>query len=317
MPQPDKVTVPVDTSTSKVISPGTEPQIHCGRTPLQTTNDLVYATPAPEQPLRLDIQRPAAAGLKPLVVYLPGGGFVSADRKQTLNLRTFVAEAGYVVASIDYRVQPSGAVYTDGLADIRAAIRYLRANATTYGIDPARVAVWGESAGGYMAAMTGVTGDCTDLDRGEHLDQSSRVQAVINKFGASDLSKLMSDYGPAAEAGFASAISPISTYITGPTGKSLAASPAEVTAANPVTHAGAGDPPTLILHGDNDLVISPSQTLLLHNALVAAGVNSTRYVIRDAGHGDLAFLGDPNARSPWSTEQVAGIMVDFLGANLS
>ncbi|MFI6096506.1 prolyl oligopeptidase family serine peptidase [Lentzea sp. NPDC051213] len=310
-PPMNELKVPVDTSTSKVIDPAGAKQIQCGRTQLKTTDDVAYSTATlangTAKPLHLDIQVPAGDSAKPLVVYVPGGGFSSANRKQTLNLRTFVAESGYVVASIEYRVQPDGATYADGLADIKAAVSYLRTNAATYGINPDKVALWGESAGGYLASMAGVT----------DTDPKSRVQAVIDKFGASDISKLMADYGPQIEQGFANSPNPIGQYITGSPAKSLAASPEAVTAANPVTHADAGDPPLLIFHGDNDRVISPSQTLLLHNAMTKAGATSTRYVVHGADHGDLAFIGDPNAVSPWSTEPVVSAMVDFLKATLS
>lgn len=320
--QATEIVVPVDTSTSTVIDPGSGPQIQCGRTEVETHADIVYSTPtlADGSPieLKLDIlvEEPLS-GAKPLVVYLPGGGFSSATKEQTLNLRTFVAESGYVVASIQYRTATNGAVYTDGIADAKSAIRFLRANADEYGIDPARVAVWGQSAGGYLASMVGVTGGRADLDVGEHLDQSSEVAAVIDEFGASDLSKLMSDYGPAAEQAFANTVSPISQYITGPGGAALAQSPDIVAAANPITSIAATDPPFLLFHGDADILISPSQTLLLHNALVTAGVDSTRYVVHGAGRGDLSFMGDPRAGLPWSTKEVMGIMVDFLNSHLS
>jgi acetyl esterase/lipase len=86
------------------------------------------------------------------------------------------------------------------------------------------------------------------------------------------------------------------------------------TAANPLTYIKATAPPFLIFHGSQDRLISPSQTLLLHNALVAAGVHSTRYVLEGAGHGDLAFMGDLEAGLPWSTRQTMGVIVDFLRA---
>jgi acetyl esterase/lipase len=319
--QASEIVVPVDTSTSTVVDPGTEPQIQCGRTELALHEDVVYATrtlaDGSSRDLLMDIQAPKTGDARPLVVYVPGGGFVSAAKEQALNVRTFVTEAGYVAASIQYRTATDGAVYTDGIADAKSAIRFLRANAEDYGIDPDRVAVWGQSAGGYLASMVGVTGDRTDLDVGENLDQSSAVQAVIDQFGASDLAKLFADYGPAAEQGFANSVSPISQYVTGPGGPSLAASPDAVAQADPVTHIAADDPPFVLFHGDNDLLISPSQTLLLHNALVAASVDSTRYVVHGAGHGDLTFAGDPEAGLPWSTAKVMGLMVDFLDGHLT
>jgi len=311
-PRANKLVVPVDTSTSTVLDPGIEPQLQCGRTKLSRHEDVAYASRAAvdgsSRELLLDVLVPAGDGPWPLVVYLPGGGFVFADKGQASNVRTFVAESGFVVASIQYRTVIDGAVYTDGIADARAAIEFLRAHAAEYGVDPDRVAVWGASAGGYLASMVGVTGE----QGGE-----STVRAVVDQFGASDLATLMADYGPAVEQGFANAVTPISQYVTGPGGGSLAASPDAVTAANPVSHITADAPPFLLFHGDSDGHISPSQTLLLHNALVAAGVDSTRYVVHGAGHGDLAFLDDPNAALPWTTKEVIGILVDFLDDHLT
>jgi acetyl esterase/lipase len=88
---------------------------------------------------------------------VPGGGFRNADKGQALNLRTYVAEAGVVVASIQYRTIQNGGNYHDSVVDVKSAIRFLRAHASEYGIDPTKVSVWGESAGGYVASMVGLT----------------------------------------------------------------------------------------------------------------------------------------------------------------
>jgi len=93
-----------------------------------------------------------------------------------LNLRTFVAEAGFVVASIQYRTITDGATYADSLIDVKSAIRYLRAHADAYGIDPDHIAVWAESAGGYLAAMAGVTSNLKSFDKGGELDQNSQCR---------------------------------------------------------------------------------------------------------------------------------------------
>jgi acetyl esterase/lipase len=101
------------------------------------------------------------------------------------------------VASIDYRTASDGATYKDAISDVKSAIRYLRAHSDRYGIDPNKVAVWGQSAGGYLAAMTGVTNALEQFEGDGNLGQSSVVQAVVDEFGASDLSKVASDYDPA------------------------------------------------------------------------------------------------------------------------
>ncbi|WP_433654585.1 alpha/beta hydrolase fold domain-containing protein [Nocardia sp. CA-128927] len=280
---PPRIVVPVDTSTSTVLNPGTAPQIQCGRTPISTRADVAYATvPLPggqTKQLAMDIQVPQTAGRKPLVVYVPGGGFVMADKGGNLALRTFVAEAGYVVASIQYRVQPDGATYADSISDVKAAIRYLRAHAADYDINPNTVGVWGDSAGGYLAAMTGVTNGDKRFDIGADLNQPSDVQAVIDKFGASDLSRLQSDFDPDTQQAMAPLLASTAKYVNGPTSTTpLTADPTAVAQANPITHIHPTDPPFAIFHGSEDTTISPSQTLILHNALIAAGVNSTRYI---------------------------------------
>ncbi|MCE7011296.1 alpha/beta hydrolase [Kibdelosporangium philippinense] len=206
-----------------------------------------------------------------------------------MTTRTFVAEAEYVVASIQYRTIPQGATYTDTLADIAAAIQFLRTNASQYGIDPAKVAVWGDSAGGYLASMTGLTGD-------------ANVQAVVDDFGATDLSKVTSDFDTAGQQAMAPLTSSFVKYAP------------DMTAANPANRVTADAPPFLIFHGNQDTIISPSQTLLLHNALQAAGADSTRYVVDGGGHGTLAPT--PESRLPWTSQQVLGITVNFLNKHL-
>ena len=107
--------------------------------------------------LRMDVIVPAAPGAHPLVIFVPGGGFVMSAKAGGRRMRRALAAAGYVVASIEYRTSRHGATYLDGLADVRAAVRFLRANAAEYHIDPSHVALWGESAGGYLVAMAGAT----------------------------------------------------------------------------------------------------------------------------------------------------------------
>ena len=100
----------------------------------------------------MDIQIPAGAERRPVVIYVTGGGFMVAPKESGFNLRTYLAEAGFVVASIQYRTVMDGANYKDGVEDVKSAVRYLRAHSDEYGIDPNKVAVWGQSAGGYLAA---------------------------------------------------------------------------------------------------------------------------------------------------------------------
>ena len=305
---------PSDTTTSIVITPDPRDQIRCGEVALVRFDDVVYSAPkkpdGAERPLALDILRPKEGGPRPLVVYIPGGGFIFAQKEGALDLRTYVAEAGFVVASIQYRTALDGATYRDGVADVKSAIRYLRSHADQYGIDPARVAVWGESAGGYLAAMAGVTGDDRSFDTGGDLVQSSAVQAVVDKFGPSDLSRIAADFDTAAQEAYAGP-NPIGLYVGGFTPAGMTDS-----RANPLTHVQRSVPPFLIFSGSQDRMVSPSQTLLLHSALLAAGASSTRYVLQGAGHGDLAFLGDAQSGLVWSSKPSMDVIVEFLRHSL-
>lgn len=299
---------PSDTSSSIVIKPDPADQIKCGRTDIQSLDNIVFAEVAApgggNRPLALDIIKPAAPGRYPLVVYVTGGGFVIAPKENGLNLRRFVAEQGFVVASVQYRTAMDGANYRDGIADVKAAIRYLRAHAEDYGIDPAHVSVWGESAGGYLAAMVGLTNGQKEFEQGGNADQSSAVEAVIDKFGTSDSASVAEDFNPEM-AMFAAPGSPIARYMT-EGGQTFPP------ASNALTHVGAESPRFLIFHGSQDRIVSPRQTLKLHEALRAAGRPSMRYVLDGAGHGDLAFAGDAAAGLPWSTNEAMDIIVRFL-----
>ena len=300
---------PSDTSSSVVIRPDSTQQIRCGANVVTMIHDVAFAHPTlsngKAKELEMDILVPQPFKGRPLVVYVTGGGFSQAPKEAALNLRTYVAEAGFVVASVEYRTDRDGATYRDGIADVKSAVRYLRANAKKYGIETQHVAVWGESAGGYLAAMVGVTNGSKAFDVGDNLDQSSTVQAVVDKFGASDLSQVASDFDPKAKAAYA-APNAVTHYV----GQDVK------THANPLSYVTATAPAFLILHGNKDRLVSPSQTLILHNALLAAGAPSTRYILDGADHGDLAFMGDEKSGLPWSAKETMGIMVEFLRRNL-
>lgn len=313
---------PSDTSTSIVLTPDVADQIRCGRVAVDARMDVVYSQPTLPgggvKALAMDILMPRIPGRKPAVIYVSGGGFVQSTKEAALDQRSFVAEAGFVVASIQYRTLADGATYRDTVVDVKAAVRYLRAHAAEYGIDPTRIGLWGESAGGYLVAMAGVTSGQPQFEQGGNLDQSSRVQAVVDKFGTSNMARIAADFDLATRQYFASPGIPMALYVNGlASTQSLQQDPTAATTANPITYASFGDPPFLVLHGSADNLISPSQTLILHQALRAAGVRSTRLVLAGARHGDLSFIGDPVAGLPWTTNEVMGDIVAFLRWSLA
>jgi acetyl esterase/lipase len=260
--------------------------------------------------LRMDILTPREPGRYPLVVYIPGGGFVVAPKIGGARMRRYVAAAGFVVASVEYRTTAHGATYRDGIADIRAAIEFLRAHAHDYGIDPTRVAVWGESAGGYLASMVGVTGGDPRLDP----TSAGSVLAVVNKFGGSSLDRLAEGFSAETVAANSVAGNAPARYVHGPGAASLRDDEVELRAADPLSYVRRDSPAFLLFHGTDDRLISPIQTALLHHALRDAGVDSTRYLVEGAGHGDIAFKS--GEEKVWTTVPMLQLIVDFLKRTL-
>jgi acetyl esterase/lipase len=289
------VAVPDTDPDSVVIEPDPKAQIKPGRGS-RSIKGVEYAEYA--RKLKMDLLIPEGPGPHPLVLYLPGGGFVSARRMIAGKQRRYVADAGFVVASIDYRTTTAGATYREGLMDVATALRFLRDHAAEYGIDPTRVAVWGESAGGYMTSMAATEPD-------------NKLTAAVDFFGASNLDEISQGFDAKTVAAMSGPDSAIAAYVLGP-GRSLADHPDEARQADPASRVTAQTPPFLIVHGDDDRLIPPAQTARLHQALLAAGVSSTRYVVKGGGHGDLSRHPEP-----WTSSQLMDRVVDFLRTHLS
>jgi len=312
---------PAAIGSSTLLNPGTEPQMSAGNVPLRATEGIVFATrplgDGSVLDLRLDLVRPDSDEPLPLVVYVPGGAFLMSPRDSAAELRRFVAENGFVVASIEYRTSLQGATYVAGVEDVRAAVRYLRAHADQHFIDPARVGVWGESAGGYLAAMAGATNGDSEFADSEASQISGDVQAVVDKFGGANLARIAADFDAVTQEFFAGPDNSIAWYIFGQgSGKRFAEHPEQTRHADPATHISPLTPPFLLFHGTDDHLVSPSQTHELHEALRAAGIESTRYLLDGARHGDLGFLGDVESGLPWTTQEVMGLIVEFLDKHL-
>jgi dipeptidyl aminopeptidase/acylaminoacyl peptidase len=155
--------------------------------------------------------------------------------------------------------------------------------------------------------MVGTTNGVKEFEMGDNLAQSSDVKAAIDVYGLSDLTKIGADYDEAAANAHFTVSSPDGKYIHGKNSGLTSLDKPEVAAkANPVNYVDKNDPPFLLLHGTQDVSVSPSQTLLMHNALREAGVSSTRFVIEGAGHAGAEF----------SAAQVIKIIVDFLDQHL-
>ncbi|MBU6950699.1 alpha/beta hydrolase [Hahella sp. HN01] len=238
--------------------------------------DMAYVSNGHAQQ-KLDLHLPSAGKNIPLIIWIHGGGWMNGDKTQGVPI-DYVDE-GYAVASINYRLS-NVAKFPAQLEDAKAAVRWLRANAGQYDIDPERIGVWGASAGGHLAALLGTTGDVEDFDVGENLNVSSRVQAVVDYFGPTDFLQIDENRLPASES-HDKAGSPESRLIGG----AIQDNKDKVERANPITYVNEGDAPFLIVHGDADPIVPHHQSQLLEAALKAAEVPVSFYTVKGGQHG--------------------------------
>ena len=238
--------------------------------------DVAYVTNGHERQ-KLDLYVPDTGENLPLIIWVHGGAWRGGD-KTHYNPKEYL-KAGYAGASINYRLSQH-AVFPAQIEDVKAAVRWLRANAETYRFDPNRFAAWGSSAGGHLVAMLGTTGDVAEFEVGENLGVSSRVQAVVDYFGPTDFLQMDAHSLPDGLVHDAPD-SPESQLVGGP----IQEHKDRVARANPITYVSKDDPPILIIHGDQDKLVPYHQSVLLHDALAEADVTVTFYKVEGGGHG--------------------------------
>jgi acetyl esterase/lipase len=225
---------------------------------------------------KLDLYLPAQADHPlPVIVWIHGGAW-SAGSKEGCPAVPF-ANNGYAVASINYRLSQH-AVFPAQIEDCKAAIRWLRANAKRYNLDAGHIGVWGASAGGHLVALLGTAGGVKELEgTNGNLDESSRVQCVVDWFGPTELTT-MGEEGDKPG-------SPVALLIGGPAPENKE----KARRASPLNYVSKDAAPFLIMHGDKDNIVPLRQSELLAEALKKAGVEVTLDVIKGNGHGGPGF----------------------------
>lgn len=243
---------------------------------VKALRNLEYV-PGGHERQKLDLYLPEkSTGALPLVVWIHGGGWQGGSKEYVPAM--YLTTKDYAVASINYRLSQH-ATFPAQIHDCKAAIRWLRAHSKEYNLDSDHIGVWGASAGGHLVALLGTSGGAKELEgtEGDKLDRSSRVHAVCDWFGPSDLAALA---GKSSDAK-----SPIAKLLGGP----VADNKEKAREANPITFIGKDAPPFLIMHGDMDKLVPASQSELLADALKKAGVEVTLKILPGAGHGGPAF----------------------------
>lgn len=248
---------------------------------IEILRDVAYVTDGHERQ-RLDLYLPTKRSAKhlPLIVFIHGGAWQNGDKasgKRFVN--DLVASGEFVGASINYRLSHH-AIWPAQIHDCKAAIRWLRGNADKYGIDPERIGVIGTSAGGHLVAMLGTTGGVKELEGklGEHLEQSSRVAAVVDFFGPTEL-LTMNDFPGKMDHNAPN--SPESKLIGGPIQKLKE----KTNAASPIHYVSADDATFLMIHGTEDPLVPFDQSRKFDQLLDKTKVPSTLITIEGGGHG--------------------------------
>jgi len=254
---------------------------------VQVVRDLEYVSGGHERN-RLDLYLPQKAEHRlPVILWVHGGGWTRGDKTNGPAFR--FAAKGYAVASMNYRFSQH-AIFPAQIHDCKAAVRWLRANATKYGLDPGHIGAWGASAGGHLVALLGTTGGIEELaGPGGNEDQSSRVQAVVDWYGPTDFLT-------------AGAKATRSNLLGGDpqTNRDKARK------ASPMTYVSKDAAPFLIMHGDQDQTVPIAQSETFAAALKKAGADVSYVVIKGGKHGGALFT---NAES-------MKLVQDFFGKHL-
>ncbi len=219
--------------------------------------DQVYASPQGRK-LRLDIYTPTSQRPLPVVIWIHGGGWKYGNKGYRLFLRNLTRD-GFAVASVEYRLSTM-AKYPAQIDDCRSALRWLQSNTSRFNLDPHRIFLAGDSAGGHLAALLGIE------------ERAPRIRAVCAIYPATDLT------------GFPNKDRP-SGFLPDLLGGSVNQKLSLAREGSPVNHITSSAPPFLIIHGDKDTLVPIAQSHELAQKLQEAGVSARLEIVHGAGHG--------------------------------
>jgi len=278
--------------------PGVDPRVAplFAQPPLPTERDVTYCTLDGVE-LKMDIYRPqqGSAAPTPALLYVHGGGWTGGDKRSGEGIRDIpeLLARGYLVAAVNYRLAPRYK-FPAMIEDVKCAVRFLRANAERYSINHDKIGAWGGSAGGHLVALLGTADATAGWDVKQYLEQSSRVQAVVDMFGPTDLTVLFEGANPR-----------LMEQVFGTSDRNSET----LRKASPVNWVSSDDPPFLILHGERDPLVPVSQSQIFYEKLQAAGVPATFVIVKNAGHG-FAPLGGPISPSRQELTKMIGDFFD-------
>ena len=228
----------------------------------------------------------------PVVLWVHGGAWSAGDKYAAKNPAELLTDEGYAVISINYRLRQE-ALFPAQIHDIKAAVRWLRANGVEYNLNTENIAAAGSSAGGHLVALLGTTNGNEELEGtvGDYLDYSSDVQAIINLFGPVDFLSLQEDCVGVCRKEYDESNSAESKLI----GCTLSECEDLANQVSPIYHISSDDVPILIIHGDEDTTIPPIQSDRFYQELINAGVDAELVVAEGFEHDvsmSLTYMGE-------------------------
>ena len=251
------------------------PSASAGTPALDFQSDIVYGE-AGGRPLKLDLAKPSLCRDQtvPLIVYFHGGGWTMGDKSEAFGVGAIrmAFQLGFAVASVNYRLAPEFR-FPAQIHDCKRAIRFLRANAAAFGIDPDRIAAAGGSAGGHLASLAGTADENDGLEGPGWPGVSSRVAAVVEYFGPTDLTVSTTEIS-------SDGLKMLTDLLGGD--PMILTEAARL--ASPVTYVSADDPPFFIAHGDKDELVPYSQARIFAEKLRLAGNAGALIKVKNAGH---------------------------------
>nr|AXL06000.1 dienelactone hydrolase [uncultured bacterium] len=262
--------------------------------------DVTYSVIPGFRPLVLDLYQPTGDALEPLVLFVHGGGWVGGNTRHSGALENFplalaeLAAEGFVVASVEYRLSGE-APFPAALQDVRAALRYLKGNAEKYRIEPSKVAIWGGSAGGQLAALAAVSCGDQTLDAAPAQRRSECVQGAVVWYG-------VFDFAPVVAGGAGGSVG---RYLD----CESSCNAATVRRASPVSYLSSDDPPFLLIHGEQDQTVDIAQSRSFEAALRHEGVEVRSLYIPSVDH---SFVGRTPEETRAATLAATNATFDFF-----
>ncbi len=253
--------------------------------------DVAYCTTGTSLQ-KMDVYFPDLGGPWPVLAYVHGGSWMHGDKAEAIMFADRMTAQGYLLVSINYRLYPEGK-FPNMIEDVKCAIRFLRAHASEFNLDPNRIAAIGPSAGGHLVSLLGTSDVSAGWDVGEYLEQSSRVQAVVAMAPVTDLTRSFPNADIEAMRG-------------------VGFGEDNIVLASPITHVTPDDPPFLLIHGDQDTAVPYEQSQIMYDRLTQTNVPAQLVIVQRAGHS----LTSPDGSATPTFDEINQIILNFLAKHI-